>query len=196
MHIDKDHISSDYDYVLIRQSMKGDVEAFRELVKRQQEYVYAIAFKILLQKQDAEDIVQETFIRVWLNIKFFDFQGKFTTWLYKIVLNLCMDKLRQKNRHKIDYKESIEDGMIHTTEDMMLATEEKDMIEFISKAARNLSPKQKMVFILRDIHDFSIEEVSHFLNMAKSSVKSNLCHARNHIRLYIKNSEEINHEMQ
>jgi RNA polymerase sigma-70 factor, ECF subfamily len=187
----------DNDHDLIRQSIKGDLSAFRKLVERHQHYVYSLAFRSVTRREDAEDIVQDTFIKVWLNLKFFDFRGKFTTWVYRIVANLCIDRLRSMKRFSSGAAASDEFNPLWVTgQDGMKNAEEKDLAEHIKMLADHLSPKQRMVFILRDLQDLSIEEVSQVMQISEGSVKTNLYHARNAIRLNLYKAEERQHDMQ
>ncbi|MCP4158146.1 MAG: sigma-70 family RNA polymerase sigma factor [bacterium] len=78
---------------------KGDTSAFRKLVELNRDYVFALAVRYLGNEEDAGDVLQETFIRVWKHIDNFDFRCKFTTWLYRIVINLCNDCARSQQRH-------------------------------------------------------------------------------------------------
>jgi len=187
----------DNDHDLIRQSIQGDLSAFRMLVERHQHYVYSLAFRSVPHREDAEDIVQDTFVKVWLNLKFFDFRGKFTTWVYRIVANLCIDRLRSAKRFSVVAAASEEINTLRINgQDEMKKVEEKDLAGQIKMLADHLSPKQRMVFILRDLQDLSIEEVSQVMKISEGSVKTNLYHARNAIRLNLIKAEERQHEMQ
>lgn len=187
----------DNDHDLIRQSIQGDLSAFRTLVERHQHYVYSLAYRSVPHREDAEDIVQDTFIKVWLNLRVFDFRGKFTTWVYRIVANLCIDRLRSVKRFSSATAASEEINPLWVNgQDAMKKLEEKDLAEHIKMLADHLSPKQRMVFILRDLQDLSIEEVSQVMQISEGSVKTNLYYARNAIRLNLIKAEERQHEMQ
>jgi RNA polymerase sigma-70 factor (ECF subfamily) len=139
----------------------------------------------LCDEEEAKDVVQESFIRVWKHISNFSLKSKFTTWLYKIVVNLCYDKMKSQKRKKAvlirnfdkemldlaPYPENIEEELIN-----------KELAGLIRNIADELSTKQRIVFILRDLQDLKISEVSQILNMPESSVKTNLYHARLNIR--------------
>jgi RNA polymerase sigma-70 factor (ECF subfamily) len=187
----------DNDHVLIRQSIQGDLSAFRTLVERHQSYVYGLAFRSVLQREDAEDIVQDTFVKVWLNLRYFDFRGKFTTWVYRIVANLCIDRIRSIRRFASGVDTPKEGNPLWANrKDEMKTAEEKDLAKHIEMLADHLSPKQRMVFILRDLQDLSVEEVSKVMQITEGSVKTNLYHARNAIRLNLIKAGERQNEMQ
>jgi RNA polymerase sigma-70 factor (ECF subfamily) len=181
----------DDDHMLIRQSIQGDLSAFRKLVESYQKYVYSLAFRSLLHKADAEDAVQDTFIKVWLNLKYFDFRGKFTTWVYRIVVNICLDRLKRKNRHAFSNLPTIDgdlDPISLVPEPEII--DEKYLAAYIKTLAENLSSKQRMVFILRDLQDLSIKEVSQVMQITEGAVKTNLYLARTAIRMKLKSRED------
>ncbi len=190
-------VHPDNDHELIRQSIQGDLTAFRRLVERHQPYAYSLAYRSLLHRQEAEDIVQDTFIKVWLNLRYFDFRGKFTTWVYRIVVNLCIDRLKSKNKFAGYPASSTENSREWVSQhDEMEKLEEKDLAEHIKMLADHLSPKQRMVFMLRDLQDLSIEEVCQVMQISEGSVKTNLYYARNAIRLNLIKNGEGKNEMQ
>ena len=83
---------------LIERAKMGNVNAFTSIVNMHQHYAYAVAFKILCDEENSKDVVQESFIRIWKHIADYNQKSKFTTWMYKIVVNLCYDKLRRIKR--------------------------------------------------------------------------------------------------
>ncbi len=176
---------------------RGDVKSFEAIASYYQSYAYAIAFRFLYCEEDAEEIVQESFIRVWQNIAAFDESCKFTTWLYRIVVNLCYDKARsEKRRNKLFTSTRLASPELAQRGDNSLEKEltDKEMIELIKTTAGGLSDKQRMIFLLRDIENLSVREVSEITQMSESSIKTNLCYARKTIRKRIMQLETF-HEL-
>lgn len=169
---------------VLQRCKNGNTLAFREIVRKYERYAYILAFRNLLNEDDAKDVVQESFIRVWKHIKLFDNRIKFTTWLYRIVVNLCYDNLKAKKRKEkvmtknMEYLEVLCDSENNPDKNIG----DRQLAEIIESLAEYLSFKQRVVFILRDLQEFSIEEVSAILNMSKNSVKTNLVYARKNIR--------------
>ncbi len=148
-------------------------------------YAFAVAFRIVCNEEDARDIVQEAFIRVWKNVGRYDAGTKFTTWLYSIVTNLCLDTLRARKRrpHSSADDETIQ--CIAATadcDDPEKIYTNREMASLIGALTENLPPTQKMVFVLRDLQELSVKEVCKILGLSESSVKTNLVYARRHIR--------------
>ena len=186
--MDNDVIQQDTD-ILIR-CKQGDVAAFGILVDKHQNYAYTLAFRLLCNEEDARDAVQESFVRVWRHISKYNFRAKFTTWLYRIVTNICLDKIKARSRAKNVLPYSIDDfsdNQFQSDENMEKSVTIKDFTHIISQLVEELNEKQRIVFTLRDLQDLSIEEVASVTRMSKNSVKSNLYYARQNIRKKLEN---------
>jgi RNA polymerase sigma-70 factor (ECF subfamily) len=168
---------------LLTKCKQNDMAAFRGLINKYQKYAYALAFKILMNEDDSKDAVQETFIRIWKHIGKYNFQIKFTTWLYKIVVNICYDKLRsRKRKYKIESHE-IEMETLIDINHFSKSLDSEEFVGVLNTISNELPEKQRIVFVLRDLEDMSIEQVSEVLGMPVHSVKTNLVFARKKIRL-------------
>ena len=142
---------------LLQQSRRQDSYAFSLLVRQYQDFVFRLAFRLLCNYEEAQDITQETFIRVWTHLPQFNLQAKFTTWLYKITVNLCYDSLRS-------YKKN------------------EELIQIILYLTQELTPKQKLIFTLWDLEGLEAEEVKDISGLSSAKIKSNLYLARKYIR--------------
>jgi RNA polymerase sigma-70 factor (ECF subfamily) len=164
---------------LIQEAVRGSQPAFRAVVEANQGFVYAVAFRFVNDQQEAEDITQEVFVRLWKNLKSYRHEVKLTTWLYKIVTNRCLDFL--KSRHGRQQKNKVDINNTHFVQDSSTPEKEfqqQELSRIIHAAAEELTPKQKAVFILRDLEGLTSEEVSAALSMSAGNVKSNLFYAR------------------
>ncbi|NOX47121.1 MAG: RNA polymerase sigma factor [Chlorobi bacterium] len=167
----------------IEKARKGDREAFGKLVKEHQQYAFNLAFRIACNEEDARDIVQESFIKIWKNMRLFEPNMKFTTWMYKIVSNTAIDFLRSAKRAiKVDidgFHEKLEQINFEHPETQLNNKETGQLIRLISET---LSEKQKLVFVLRDLEGLKPNEVGAILDLPETSIKSNLYHARKAIK--------------
>jgi RNA polymerase sigma-70 factor (ECF subfamily) len=173
---------------LIKDAVRGDTRAFRALVEIHQGLVYAVAFRFVRNAQDAEDITQDVFVRLWRHIgKYRHEESKLSTWLYKITTNCCLDFTKSRHtraeRSAMDIDEVNEIPSVNTAERDL---HQRELNALVLKAAHTLAPKQRMVFILRDLEGLSPEEVGQALDMSAANVKSNLCHARQKIASILK----------
>jgi RNA polymerase sigma-70 factor, ECF subfamily len=168
---------------LIARSAGGEENAFRVLVQRHQGYVYALAFRLVCDENDAEDIVQDTFIRVWRHLSSYDPRVRFTTWIYTIAVNLAYDRLKaRKRRHWMIPLASAEEDASAGEDRVDERITNRDLARRIKEFADHLPVKQRLVFLLRDIQDFTVKEVAQTLEMSQNAVKANLCYARRSIR--------------
>ncbi|MDD8019107.1 MAG: RNA polymerase sigma factor [Bacteroidota bacterium] len=163
----------------------GDLSAFPTVMEEYQGYAYAVAFRLICDEEDAKDIVQESFIRVWNNLSRYNPKVKFSTWLYTIVTNLCYDKLRARKRKQTVPMNEVNISMIAAAdinENPEQLFSSKELASIIETLSEELPLKQKMIFVLRDLQGLNIQEVCEVLHLSKSSVKTNLVYARKHLR--------------
>jgi len=168
---------------IINQIKKGNRTAFRQVVEQYREYAFKLAFRIVCNEEDAKDVVQDSFIKIWRNIHSYDPSVKFTTWAYKIVTHSAIDIYR-KNARQLSV--SLDESM-NTSSPAALNSSQKshcnrDLSIHIGKIAGNLPEKQRLVFILRDIQGMDSKEVQEILDMTETTVKSNLYHARKTVK--------------
>lgn len=169
---------------LLERCLEGDKQAFRQLVASCQQYAFALAFRIVWDEDEAKEIVQEAFIRVWRNLPSYDPAIKFTTWLYRIVVNLSYDSARKWSRRQgrsVPLEAADGQGADGAPEEET-ALINRDLAAKIRAFSEDLPPVQRMVFVLRDLQDLSISVTAEILSMSPAAVKTNLCYARRSIR--------------
>lgn len=163
----------------------GNKEAFRWVLQQYQRLVFSLALKMLADEEEAKDVVQETFIRVWQRISDYDPQKSFTTWLYTIASRLCLDRLKQKRRIlPLPEDERVLQRFANT--DSQQTLENSEWVSIVRMLAEGLSPKQKLVFTLCQLEGLPSTEVEQITGMDAKQVKSNLYAARQTIRTRLK----------
>ena len=177
-------MQNEWDIELIERCRKGDSNAFRELVDNYQGRVYVFTFRMICNEEDARDVVQETFIKVWRNLEKYNSALKFTTWLYTITANCCYDHLRTGKRRK---QHVAIEQVKHTCELMLQSSIEQkiinaDLAAVITRLTQELTPKQRLVFTLKELEGFEVNEISAITNLSPEKIKSNLYLARKNIR--------------
>jgi RNA polymerase sigma-70 factor (ECF subfamily) len=170
---------------IINRSRAGDQAAFATLVRGYYPVAYALAVRILCDEMEAEDVAQEAFIRVWRNLDRFDPETRFTTWLYRIVTNLSLDRIRSRRRRGDRIADHREDDppseLVETSTPESIASN-NDLAQIILRLAGNLPETQRIVFTLRDVQDLPIETVSAITGLSSESIRTNLHYARRRIR--------------
>lgn len=166
-------------YELIQNAARGDTQAFLALVENHQGFVYAVAYRFVHDVHDAEDVTQEVFVRLWKNLHRYKPEIKLTTWLYRIIANHCLDFLKSRQGRQKKNKITIEDAThVHDRTSPEKDYQQFELLLILKQLAEELTPKQRAVFVLRDLEGLSPEEVSEALSMSAGNVKSNLFHAR------------------
>ncbi|UOF91938.1 RNA polymerase sigma factor SigW [Fodinisporobacter ferrooxydans] len=169
---------------LIKRAKRGDQQAFAEIVERYKDKLYNVAFRMLGNRQEAEDAVQEAFLRAYANLKTYDSSYKFTTWIYRIITNLSIDRLRKR---KID--ESLdaandpdEISLYHTISSDELTPEEEivrsETQDEVQSAILQLPPAYRATILLKYVHDRSVQEISEILRIPAATVKTRLHRGR------------------
>jgi RNA polymerase sigma-70 factor (ECF subfamily) len=174
---------------LAKLSRGGDRRAFAELVELYKDKIYHLGYRMLNQKQEAEDVVQETFLRVYMNLERYDENQKFSTWIYRIATNLCIDRLRKrKPNYSIDAEMSDNDGTDwHAILPSDEAGPEDELIlsetqQNIRNTIQSLPDKYRTVVVLRYLHDMSLQEISDVLDMPVTTVKTRVHRGREFLR--------------
>lgn len=177
---------------LIARGARGDMQAFAALVRETESCAFALAVRMLDDADDAEDAVQECFLRVWRHLGRYDGRAKFTTWLYTIVSRICLDRLRERARTGA-VTTRLPEGCeaVGTVESAEARIETRDLAEAVRAMARELPPVQRLVFTLRDLEDLPVREVCDITGLSEGSVKTNLCYARRALRARLEKHESI-----
>ncbi len=162
----------------------GDILAFRRLAEECTDQLFATAFRMTGNEEDSRDIVQDTLVTVWQKRAELKNPESVTSWIKKILVNKCYDLLRKKKKENSFITEPdlgrIEALIDNNTPETNL--ENAEQLSVIKALTLKLSPKQKTVFILSEIEGLSQEEINDLTGMVRTSIKSNLLHARRKIR--------------
>lgn len=168
---------------LVKKAQDGDLRSFEQLIEQYQAKIFNIALGIMGSPHDAEDAAQNAVIKIYRAIGDFKFQSKFSTWVYRITVNVCMDEVRKKKRSKTVSNEEIGEDVFDQSavspETDALKSEEK---EEIKKAIASLKQDHQKMIVLRDINGFSYEEIAKITHLSVGTVKSRINRARAHLK--------------
>ena len=173
----------------IRQVLKGDQDSYAEIVEIYKDKVFQICFRMLGNRHEAEDIAQEAFLRAFVNISSFNIDLKFSTWLYRIATNLCIDRIRKKKPdYYLDAEVAGTDGLTMYSN---VASKEKrpeedvesmELQETIQEEISKLPEKYRSVIVLKYIEELSLNEISELLNLPLGTVKTRIHRGREALR--------------
>ena len=174
---------------IIEQVKQGDNQAFGVLVERYQSKVYNLALRMCGNEDDAFDLAQDAFVRAWKGLAGFQFESAFSTWLFRLTSNLCLDYLRAKKRRAAVSLtmsgEEDEQAQLDvpdpsmTPEEAVLAAEDRALL---TQAINSLSADYRQIITLRAINDLSYAEIARILNSQEGTVKSRLSRARTELK--------------
>ena len=168
---------------IIQKIQKGDKNAFRMLVEKYQQTAFRLAFRMLGDEDEARDVVQDSFIRIWEKFNTYNDKEKFTSWMYRIVSNRAIDSIRALKRRPVISLEKLIPETLATRENGIdIVLENREAGELIRSITSGLPEKQQLVFSLRDLQGLSPKEVQDISGMTETAIKSNLYHARKTIR--------------
>ncbi len=169
---------------LILRCQERDTAAMGTLIVQYQHWVYNIAYGMLGHREDAEDAAQDAFLSVWQNIESFKFRSRFSTWLYRIVKNKCLNVIDQRKRRKTDPMD-IDDSQPWVPLDNTTPEQEtlrNEQSEILHAALGRLKESYRTILVLRELRELSYEEIAEVLNCTLGRVKSRLHEARKALR--------------
>lgn len=176
----------DSDAALVRRARDGEFDAFEMLFERHRTLVYRFAYQMVPRRDDAEDIVQEAFVRAYQNLDRYRDEAKFTTWLLRIVTNLCTDQARMSQRRTALEQQEAQGALdwmtIGTTEDPVQNLEEDRRKIALRKALLALPNHHRTVIILRDLEEKEYSEISQILGCTIGGAKLRVLRARRALR--------------
>lgn len=167
------------DEELVARSMGGDLDSFNQLVLRWERPIYALAYRVIGREDDARDVCQETFLRAFRALGGFKGQAKFSSWLYRITLNLCRDWIRRQRRQPVAQAPEGVDLLDLATETTPTESIEdlvarRELSQAVQRAMASLPDEQRTAIILKEYHGLTFQEIADLLDCPLSTVKTRL----------------------
>ena len=167
------------DEELVARAQGGDVESFNQLIVRWERPIYALAYRVIGREEDARDVCQDAFLRAYRALPGFKGQAKFSSWLYRIALNLCRDWIRRQRRAPVsqlpedtDVGElAAEAGPVESIEDLVAR---RELSAIVQEAMSELSEEQRTAIILKEYHGMTFQEIADMQGCPLSTVKTRL----------------------
>ncbi len=170
---------------LVRRVQARDELAFREIVERYQAKIFSIIFGILRNHNDAEDIAQQVFSKIYFSIKNFDFRSSLLTWIYKITVNECYDYLRKKRVRKLVYESDFSEEDAQRMQNTDTAIDQRPAVDtqlaqrdLVVKLLSKLSEEDRSLLLLKEVEGHSVEELAQMTGMNENTIKVKLFRAR------------------
>ncbi len=170
---------------LVKAARQGELGAFEELVARHRDRIYARAFSMTRNEEDAIDLSQEAWIKGWQRLDQFHGDSSFTTWMTRIVINLCLDHLRKQKRHRTDSVDAMDEEGGGVERQMPVVTvnpteglERAELRQKIDSALSQLSVEHRTVLVLHEFEDMEYKEIAKTVGCSMGTVMSRLFYAR------------------
>jgi RNA polymerase sigma-70 factor (ECF subfamily) len=180
----KDHSSAD-DQTLVRASQRGDMAAFEELVGRHRDKIYARAYSMMRNEEEAVDLSQEAWVKGWQRLRQFQGESSFGTWMTRIIINLCLDRLRKHKRQRTESIEAMDEESGGVERHMPVVTvnptaglERAELRQRIDRALGLLSYEHRTVLVLHEFEDMEYKEIAKTMGCSIGTVMSRLFYAR------------------
>jgi RNA polymerase sigma-70 factor (ECF subfamily) len=183
-------IAREDEHLLVAAAKKGDMAAFEELVSRYERKIFRLTMNITGNREDAEDAMQDAFLKSYSHLKTFQGDSRFYTWLVRIAANEALMRLRKRRPNQVSLDEPVvgnDDNLIpREVQDWGLGPEQRfaqtEMRQILSSVIEQIEPEYRMVFVLRDIEELSTEDTAATLGLSVPAVKSRLLRARLKLR--------------
>ena len=184
---------------LIKKAQSGNVKAFEKIIDTYQVKIYNMVYRMSGNQNDAFDITQEVLIKIFRNINSFKFESKFSTWVYRVVSNTCLDemkKIKRKSAYSLDAELITDDGELNVEipDSQPLPEDElegKEIRDSITEAISRLSLEHQNVIILRDINGLSYDEIANIIDCSVGTVKSRVSRARKALKKILSEDKEL-----
>ena len=185
---------------LVARSRGGDIESFNQLIRRWERPIYALAYRVIGREEEARDVSQEAFLRAYRGLANFKGQAKFSSWLYRITLNLCRDWMRRERRAPVSQMPEDTDpiemasaaGPVESIEDLVARRELSAVVE---EAMKRLPEEQRTAIILKEYHGMTFQEIADMQGCPLSTVKTRLYQGLAVLRRHLERNGRISSEL-
>lgn len=181
--------------LLIRQAQRGDRAAFEQLVRLYENNVLRLALQLARSDDEARDLYQEAFLKIYRSLDRFRFESRFSTWVYRVVMNVCLDHLRRASRRREQQAPAVEDGRPDVFQalpdgrpgfDPEQALRGKEIGRRLDAALTRLSPRERLVFELKHYHGLKLRAIGEYCGTSEENAKNSLFRATQKLRTELK----------
>lgn len=173
--------------IIINQIIAGDTRAFAILVERYKDLVYTLAIRMLQNREEAEEVAQDTFIKIYKSLNSFKGNSKISTWIYKVTYNTCLDRIKKNKRQmNVVAIDEFTEHQVKTIENALDALEKKEYQQAIQECLQKLSSEDSFLLTLYYFEDLSLEEISKIVNIEANTVKVKLFRCRKKLASLLK----------
>lgn len=184
----------DRDMLNLKRAARGDERAFESLIAPYMDTTYRLCLRMMGNEQDAADMAQEALLRAWRSLSTYKGQSRFSTWLYRVTSNVCLDELRRRKRVEMDSIQVLQEKgfePVDPSETPETALDRTQMRRDLANAIDHLNEEQRMALVLRDVQGLPYEQIAEILDLNLNTVKSRISRARQSLRALLAGSTEL-----
>jgi len=174
-------VNDQNELTIIQQVIQGDIAAFSKLVDAYKQPAIALAYNVVLRKEDAEDIVQDAFIKAYLALKSFKGDSRFSTWFYRIVLNTALNKRKLKKPDTVTSEDQLSEEPENNIQSVLYRFNNKEQKKYIQHAMLGLNEGERVCITLFYLNELSVDEINELTDFTSSNIKVLLHRARKHL---------------
>ena len=184
----------EFDMLNLKRAVRGDERAFEALIEPYADATYRLCLRMMGNEQDAADMAQEAFLRAWRSLSSYKGQSRFSTWLYRVTSNVCLDELRRRRRGETESMQALEENgfePVDPAETPEMALDRAELRRDLAEAISQLGSEQRAALILRDVQGLPYEEIAQILDLNLNTVKSRISRARSALREMLLGKTEL-----
>lgn len=184
----------DVDMLNLKRAVRGDEAAFETLITPYMDTTYRLCLRLMGNETDAADMAQEALLRAWRSLSTYKAQSRFSTWLYRITHNVCLDELRKRQRRQTESLQELNEAgfdLPDKADTPETAAERQDVRAQLIRAISGLNEEHRAAILLRDVHGLSYEEIASVLDTNLNTVKSRIARARANLRSILEKEAEL-----
>lgn len=175
----------DNDMLNLKRAARGDERAFEALIGPYMDSTYRLCLRMMGNEQDAADVAQEAIVRAWRSLSTYKGHSRFSTWLYRVTSNVCLDELRKRKRYAAESIQEMEEvgyEQVDTGDTPEIAVERAELRRELEVAIGQLSAEQRTALVLRDVQGLTYDKIAEILDLNLNTVKSRISRARMNLR--------------
>lgn len=175
----------DIDMLNLKRAVRGDEHAFETLIGPYLDTTYRLCLRMMGDEQDAADMAQEALVRAWRALGSYKGQSRFSTWLYRVTCNVCLDELRKRKKERVQSLQELQEEGVEPVDPGQtpeMAVERAQTRRELNEAIGQLSQEHRAALVLRDVHGLAYEEIAQILDVNLNTVKSRISRARAALR--------------
>lgn len=180
---------------LVLRAKNGDMSAFGELISQNERKIFALTYRMVGTREDGEDLAQEAFLNAWKGLKNFQGDSSFSTWVYRLATNVCLDHIRKQKRRQevtntapLEYEDGEALSLPDRTHDPQHRLEKKELQASVQQGLEQLSLDHRQILTMREFSGMSYDQIAAALDLDSGTVKSRIARARNSLRKILEKS--------